>query len=472
MRDAERAYLQPGQSSRIVKDMFRALTDINADGQAIRRLRTLAQLVAVTGANKSTLRGIVDVFRADGVSFLRPHGSGAIASDELIDVSHEALIRCWQKIAEPKDGWLIQEFRNGLVWRALLVQAESFERDPTNVLGPTTTDERQRWLRRRNPTWAERYGGGWERVQRLLAASVEARDRDRVEQAKARQREEESRRKEQRMRTLMRGFSFLLLLVVVTASLGFVAWQQSRKAKAELEESKLQFAAAEAARLRSEALAQEAQQSAAALRQIVAELERAVAESAPSGGLRKTLTDAKAQLDVQVTNLSGATQATSVLISQQQLKRVRGDMGCEAWKGEKVDDSASPSVAPLPVGLAPRVYIHIAEWAQLACARYFKLKLEAVKLNGMAVIVPSIDLVKASPPRSVLRCFRSQECRPEGAELVRTLNDLPISPKIVLEDLSERYGDSGDIGPRHYELWLAPGEFILKSPERDKKVGG
>lgn len=117
-------------------------------------------MVAVTGADEASLRGIIDVFRADGVSFLKPHGSEPIDASELIDISHEALIRCWRKIADPKDGWLIREFRNGLVWRALLVQAESFERDPANVLAPIATDEREQWLRRRNLAWAERYGGG------------------------------------------------------------------------------------------------------------------------------------------------------------------------------------------------------------------------------------------------------------------------------------------------------------------------
>jgi hypothetical protein len=177
--DAVMAAAEPAHSStdapRLVEDIFRALTDVNAEGRAIRRPRTLAQLVATSGADERAVRKVVDAFRVEGVSFLRPYGKEPIDDQERIDVSHEALIRCWGKIAEQKDGWLIREFRNGLVWRSLLVQADSFEHDPKSVLSSATTDERQVWLRRRTKDWAERYGGGWDRVQTLMAASKAAR---------------------------------------------------------------------------------------------------------------------------------------------------------------------------------------------------------------------------------------------------------------------------------------------------------
>ena len=177
MADVQRT-LSPA-SSRLVEDMFRALTDINPDGRAIRRPRTLRQLVAATGADERDVRLVVDAFRAEGISFLRPYGDTPVAADDRIDISHEALIRRWKQIADPKQGWLIREFRNGLVWRALLVQTESFERDPSNVLSAATTEERERWLKRRNESWAERYGGGWSRVRALMTASAAARRRER-----------------------------------------------------------------------------------------------------------------------------------------------------------------------------------------------------------------------------------------------------------------------------------------------------
>lgn len=171
-----------GPRSRVVEDLFRILTDINAEGQAIRRPRTLREIVAVTGAGEDRVRAVVDAFRKEGVSLLRPYAEEPLALDDRVDISHEALIRCWKRIEDPEDGWLIREFKNGLVWRSLLVQADSFDRDPSNVLSEATTLERSKWLRRRNEAWCARYGGGWQRVSKLMEASVAALQR--AEQAR------------------------------------------------------------------------------------------------------------------------------------------------------------------------------------------------------------------------------------------------------------------------------------------------
>lgn len=207
------------QSSRVVEDLFRALIDINAEGQAIRRPQRLEQLANVTGESIEVLRPLVDHFRVEGVSLLRPYGSSELAPDQCIDISHEALIRCWDKIADAKEGWLSREFRNGLVWRSLLVQADSFEREASNVLSPATTDERAIWIQRRNAAWCERYGGGWERVQQLLKASLAERDRIRIAKERARVRAVRDARKYRAL--------FLAILVLAMGSTALAAYAVS-----------------------------------------------------------------------------------------------------------------------------------------------------------------------------------------------------------------------------------------------------
>lgn len=447
-----------GEATRVVEDLFRALTDINAEGQAIRRPCTLERLVAVTGATESALRCVVEAFRADGVSFLKPYGHEPLRADELIDISHEALIRCWRRIAEPREGWLAREFRNGLVWRALLVQADSFERDPGNVLGATTTDERERWLRRRNPAWAERYGGGWERVQRLIAASVEARALRAAEREVAEKQRQEARRLRRRSRALAVGLSVLAF----TSALGGLAWQQSRIAEAarRVAEGERELAltardevvrqlealveareAEAAARAAAEAVAQEARQSASALASVVDELERATsAANAPASSdgqaVQRSLSEAKSELRAQVSNLSK--------LSVQQAAPPQ---------------SAAP--APPPGALAPRLWIYIAEESQRPAAEALEARLRSLRIGDAALELPGIVQVKAAPTRSMLRCFRPEECRQDGEVLVRALAGLLQSPKPSLEDFSALYGSSGSIRARHYELWFAPGAIVL-----------
>ena len=106
----------------------------------MRRPQTLAELMAVTGSDEPTLREIVDRFRAEGVSFLTPYGDAPIGPDTLIDISHEALIRCWHKIADEKEGWLQREFQDRLIWQSLRIQAGKFAENKEQVLSPAATE--------------------------------------------------------------------------------------------------------------------------------------------------------------------------------------------------------------------------------------------------------------------------------------------------------------------------------------------
>lgn len=422
-------------NERLVEDVFRALTEINAEGHAIRRPQTFARLAAIAGCTEADLQRVLAPFRADGVSLLRPYGDQPLAPDERVDISHEALIRCWQRLADPGDGWLVREFRNGLVWRALLVQADSFERDHTNVLGPTTTGERLAWIRRRNPAWSERHGGGWERVASLLAASAQARDRDRIEQEAARSLEEEARRREQRLRALYRGVGVLVLVATVTVGLSLFAWRESEAAKGARQRAEEQtHAAVEAGRreaelrTQAEALLAEAQQTIAALGQVQEKLGRA-ASATGDVTLAATLTQAQDTINTQVGNLNSLTVPMS-------------------GKGA--------------AALAMRVYIHIAEEGQRAGAKEFADALARSSIGDVRPQVPGVELVARAASRNVLRCFRADECRNDGERLVKVSNSILAQPSLVLEDLSARYAGAADIRPRHFEIWFAPGDIGLR----------
>ncbi len=101
---------------RLVEDLLRALTTVSAEGHALRRPQPLGRLAEVCGAPVEAVARAVDLLRADGVSFLTPRPGKPLAAEDWIDIGHEALIRGWRVLADPLDGWLLREFRNGLVW--------------------------------------------------------------------------------------------------------------------------------------------------------------------------------------------------------------------------------------------------------------------------------------------------------------------------------------------------------------------
>jgi hypothetical protein len=260
---------------RIVEAVFRALTDVNAEGSAIRRPRTFNSLCAVAGAMAEELRCIFDAFRAPDVSFLRPYAPEPINEKTPIDISHEALIRCWRKIGPGANAWLLREFRDGLVWRTLQFQAENFAEDRSSYLSEAATETRAVWLTERNAAWSDRYGGGWPNVVRLVEASRWHWKQEREIAVKAQQRIAEIVEQKKAQRRIAQLASAGLALALLVA--GFAVWQYAavvradREAQAQGTEARTQREAA----VRERDLAAQASKDAVAQRDIALQAESA-----------------------------------------------------------------------------------------------------------------------------------------------------------------------------------------------------
>jgi tetratricopeptide (TPR) repeat protein len=203
----------------IIENLFRSLTEINVDGNAVRHPQVFKDLVPLTGATADQLCTILDRFRQPGVSFVTPYAPVPIETETTIDISHEALIRCWRRIADKETGWLQKEFRDGLIWRSLAVQTEAFAANPRNVLSEATTEARGKWLTGRNETWAKRYGNRWAEVTELLVASQREVERQRQRDEADRKNAEQARRRRFVTRALAT-FS-----VIVGCLAGLAIWQ-------------------------------------------------------------------------------------------------------------------------------------------------------------------------------------------------------------------------------------------------------
>lgn len=406
---AQLAARQPGADAALVERLFRALTTVTAEGQVVRRPQPLARLAAVCGVSPQVLAGVVEVFRADGVSFLTArHRTGALAGEEWIDIGHEALLRCWSQLSDPRNGWLMDEVRDGLVWRALLVQAESYEADPDNVLSETTTEERRQWLAGRNEAWAERHGGGWARVQALIAGSVKARDAALAQ-----------RRRWRWMWRLAGAF----FGATVFLGVAFWAWQDAavREAAAKVAES---------------------ERHAAELRVVNEETGRQldIARQA-NEQLQESLDALKAaRLSRSDAKLRAAVDVATGLITSAQTELNRAE-------------------------LAPRVYLHISNEGQRAAAEQLRSLIALQRLGDSPLVAPGVQLKPAR--RSELRCFTPEECAGEARQLLQLINGLLQSPPLQLQDLSKPYANA-NLRPRHYELWFGEGELQLRQPGAKK----
>jgi WD40 repeat protein len=145
----------------IARRVFQSLTDIDANGRAIRRPCLFGELRAVAGCEARELQYVIDQFRKPGCSFLMPDEMRELTDTDPIDVSHEALIRQWSKMrtAAGEASWVEEEKQDSDTWRALAREAEKYGRNTHRRLSTDQNPEFQAWWKERQPTaaWASRY---------------------------------------------------------------------------------------------------------------------------------------------------------------------------------------------------------------------------------------------------------------------------------------------------------------------------
>ena len=191
-RHADEILAQCDGKELAVEQAFRALSEVDREGRATRRAVRFDRLLAETGVSESDLRAVLDRFRAPNCSFLLPSlfASPTLGPDERIDIGHEALLRRWKTIAgktEPVDpktgrpppGWLAEEQIDGQRYHTLVSLLDGTAGGERATLDdPERTKE---WWGRlpRTAAWADRYGGKFEQVKKLIDDAIEAKVRSR-----------------------------------------------------------------------------------------------------------------------------------------------------------------------------------------------------------------------------------------------------------------------------------------------------
>ena len=182
-RHADEILAQCAGKELAVEQAFRALSELDREGRAIRRALRFEKLLAETGVEEPELRAVLDRFRAPTCSFLVPPPSVAptLAPDDRVDIGHEALLRRWKKLAGDSAllgspagrGWLADEDEDGRHYRLLV---SMLGQDSGTLTKPQETD---RWWteRPRTAAWANRYGGEFDRVRALIDEGLAAKKR-------------------------------------------------------------------------------------------------------------------------------------------------------------------------------------------------------------------------------------------------------------------------------------------------------
>ena len=219
---AEETYQQTGseRAREVAERVFKALTDTFADARGVRRPTSIAELAAICAATEAEVVAVVEVFRRPGRSFLMPPPRVPLTPRTIVDLSHESLMRCWDRLV----GWAEEE-RAAAAFYARLSQAADWHAQGTAGLWRDPELELAlRWRAETQPTaaWARRYDGRFDAALAFLEQSEAARTRERNEREAARH------RKLRQARGLATVFGVLFLAAVVLA---YVAWRENARAE-------------------------------------------------------------------------------------------------------------------------------------------------------------------------------------------------------------------------------------------------
>jgi WD40 repeat protein len=202
---AEHAYAElPEPRRRIAERLFRALTDRSTDPRGIRRPTPFGALCEIADAPPDEVAAVIDAFRRPGRSFLMPPAGDALGAQTVVDISHESLMRVWQRLTR----WSEDERESVKAYLRLAADAELHESTGRNLLSELNLQLALQWRATHQPNaaWAARYHAArFDSVMAYLERSRQAQQAEHL-------------RRRRRLFAFRAGAAVLLLAAVAVAA--------------------------------------------------------------------------------------------------------------------------------------------------------------------------------------------------------------------------------------------------------------
>ena len=159
------------EQKKICEIVFKSLTEKGADNRGIRRPTSVSELARIAETTPGEVIKIVEIFRKKGRTFLTPPQGTALNDDTFIDISHESLMRVWDKLKT----WVEDEAAAVKMYTRLADSAELYDQGKTSLWGPPDLQLAINWREKQQPNlaWASRYNPAFERTMVYLKTSEE-----------------------------------------------------------------------------------------------------------------------------------------------------------------------------------------------------------------------------------------------------------------------------------------------------------
>lgn len=230
------------EGQRICRSMFTTLTERGEDNRGIRHPAKVSTIANVAQAPVKDTIEVINKFRTEGRAFLTPSITTPITADTVIDISHESIMRNWDRLKN----WIDEEIESVRMYLRISEAAELYQLGKAGLWRPPDLLLAQNWRKRFKPNlaWAKRYNPAFERTMVFLDASekrYQAEERNKIRMQK---------------RTLVRTRRFASVLgVTAVIFLGLVLYANFQRVEAEKQRLAAEEASQEAEEQRKIAIA-------------------------------------------------------------------------------------------------------------------------------------------------------------------------------------------------------------------------
>jgi hypothetical protein len=168
---AEEAFqeLETPERKRICEIIFKTITEKGEERQGIRRPAKLGEISRIAEVPAAEVIAVIDIFRREGRSFLMPPQNHTLTEESIIDISHESLMRIWDRLIR----WVDEELQSADIYKRLAGAAGLYQESKTGFLRNPELQFALNWYSEHKPNrfWAQRYDPSFERAIGFLQES-------------------------------------------------------------------------------------------------------------------------------------------------------------------------------------------------------------------------------------------------------------------------------------------------------------
>ena len=179
------AELKTERSRQVAEKLFKELTEKGADNRETRRPTQLSEICGAAEATREEVSEVIEVFRREGRSFLMPPVGVHLTDDTVVDISHESLIRNWDRLQK----WVDEEAQSARIYHRLAESAALHRDGKEGLLIDPALQIALDWRDQNKPNnaWANRHHSEFATAIQFLDASREHRDAQMAEEERQRQ---------------------------------------------------------------------------------------------------------------------------------------------------------------------------------------------------------------------------------------------------------------------------------------------